>query len=88
MGGLRLRLNEVGHGLGLRQVEFAVEEGALRELAWLGKPAASLHQQFHDALLDVERAVAGYLHHILARVGTGGGVLGDHHLVEQGVPIK
>src|SRR6185369_14738707 len=31
-------LDQVGHRLGLRQVELALEERAPRELAWLGEP--------------------------------------------------
>ena len=40
-GQLGARMNQVGHGLGLREVEATVEEGALGEFARLGQPRAA-----------------------------------------------
>ena len=45
--------NEVGHGLSLREVHLAVEEGALGELPGASQTAASLDEELQDALEDV-----------------------------------
>ena len=44
---------EVSHGLSLREVHLAVEEGALGELPGASQTAASLDEELQDALEDV-----------------------------------
>jgi len=43
-------VNHVGHGLGLRQIEFSVQVGASGELARLGVPRAELNAATHQCL--------------------------------------
>jgi hypothetical protein len=70
-GGLGAGVDEVGHGLGLREVELVVEEGALRELARLGQAAARAGlQAARQQQLQQHRAAVGLqLEHVLAGVG-------------------
>ncbi len=54
------RIDHVGHGLGLRQIEFVVEVRAPRELTRLGQPCAELersaqqHARYHRAAVTVQ----------------------------------
>jgi hypothetical protein len=54
--GLRAGFDQIGHGLGLREVELVVEERAARELARLGHAQA-------DVLAGLEAARQQHLHH-------------------------
>ena len=83
MGTFGLGLDEVGHGFSLREVHFAVKEGALGELSGMGHAATVRQQHLHDLLLDKDRSVAGNLHHVLASVGVRCGKLGYDNLVNE-----
>ena len=65
----RRRLDQIGDGLGLRQIALAVEERAQRELAGLGQPGAGAHGRAHDAFEQHRVAVRADLDDILAGVG-------------------
>ena len=66
-------VDQVGHGLGLGQVELAVEEGALGEFARLGQPQAQRLpglQAARQQQLQQHRAAMGLqLEHVFAGVG-------------------
>ena len=63
--------NEVGDGFGLGEVESAIEEGALRELAGTGLAAPCFDEGPHDLALDELRAVDVELHRVFTGVGAG-----------------
>jgi hypothetical protein len=69
------RVDEVGHRLGLREVELVVEERAPRELAGLGHaqahPLARLEHARKEQLHHDRTAVALKLQHRLAGIGVG-----------------
>ena len=46
----RHRVHQIGNGLGLHEIDAAVEVGAQRELARLGQPRACRHRQLDDSL--------------------------------------
>ena len=46
----RARMNQIGDGLGLREVNAAVEKGALGEFARLGQPRAVFQQRVEHQL--------------------------------------
>ena len=50
--------DQVGDGLGLHQVQLAVQEGALRELARLGEPCAEIDDGFDEHRYEHRAAVA------------------------------
>ncbi len=77
-----LRGDEVHHGLGLREVELAVEERALRELAGLRQPRAGLQQEIEQAPRDQQAAMSGKLDHVLARVARRRGEMREQNLVD------
>jgi hypothetical protein len=81
--GPALRGDEVGHGLGLREVHLAGGKGALGELAPSGGTAAGIDEGDHHLLLNPHRPVARDLDHIFARKRVRGAKNGEHHLVEQ-----
>ena len=81
VGGGRGRGDEVGHGFGLAQVHLSVEEGALGVFARPCGAAPLADEQLHHLLEDVGRAVAGYLHRVLARVRMGCAEEADQHFV-------
>ena len=78
----RLRLDQVAHRLGLRQVDTAVQEGAHGELAGLGQPGATGQSELDHPPQHYRRAVAGNLDYIVGGVGMRLGEVGDDHLVE------
>ena len=77
------RGDEVGHGFGLAEVHFPVEESPLRELPGACRFAALRQEQFHHAVEDVARTVAGNLRTVLARIGVGCAKQADQHLVDR-----
>jgi hypothetical protein len=66
-------IDQVGHGLGLGQVELAVEKGAQRELARLRQAQVARRAEFEAARqqqLQHHRAAVGLqFEHVLAGVG-------------------
>lgn len=81
--GTRLRSYQVSHRLGSRQVHLTGEKGALGELARTSHTATGINQPSEHLLLDIETAVASYLHDIFSGIGMGGAKDGEQHLVEQ-----
>ena len=61
--------NQVAHRFRLRQIKFPIEKGALRKLAGSRQTTTRRYQQFEYFLLDIQRTVTGYFHHVFARVG-------------------
>ena len=62
-------VDQIGDGLGLHEIEPAVEVRAQRELARLGQPRAGRHRQFDDAPQQQRAAVPADLDDVVARVG-------------------
>ena len=63
-------VDQVADGLGLRQVDAAVEEGAQRELAGFGQARAGVERALHGVAQHDRRAVAGDLDHVFGGVGS------------------
>ena len=76
-------VDQVGHRLGLAQLHFAVEEGALGELARLGGADTELQDRLEYRLRDQHPAVAGDLGRLLAGIGSGLVKKSDQHLVDR-----
>ena len=68
-GRRRRRFDHVGDAFGLREIELAVEERALRELAGLGEPRAELDAAREQQPHDGRAAVAVPLDDVFAGVG-------------------
>ena len=81
--GVGLGVDQIGHRLGLREVEPAAEEGAQRELAGGREARARGQQGRQHAIRGQPAAVAGELHHVLAGVRARSAEHGRHHLVER-----
>src|SRR5688572_28575904 len=75
-------IDEIGHRLGLREVELAFEEGATRELARLRKPRAGVEAGAQDLLQHHRPAVALELEHVLPGVGARRGEVECEAFVE------
>ena len=43
-------MNQIGDGLGLREIDAAVKKCATRELAWVGQARAVFEQRVEDSL--------------------------------------
>jgi hypothetical protein len=69
----RSGINEIGNRLRLRQIEFVVEERALRELARQRAPRPELKRTRNQFFLHDGTAVSLQLEHVLAGVRLGGG---------------
>ena len=63
-------LDEIRHGLGLRQVEFTVEKGALGKLAGTREPGVQLEHPLEQHVEHHWATVTMQLQHVLARVRT------------------
>ena len=77
----RARMDQVRDGLGLREVNAAVEKGALGEFARLGQPRAGGEQRVEHQLGGQQSAVAGNFHRVLARECARGAQDGQENLV-------
>ena len=62
-----LGVDQVGDGLGLSEVQLAVQEGPGRELPGHGRLGARVVEHAQDGLGHGVAAVAGDLNHVLAR---------------------
>ncbi len=83
VGGGRLRGDDIGHRLGLGEVDTARGEGTAGEFARLGHAAAGLDEGGEELLLNPPRAVAREFDHVLAGERARATVEGEHYLVEQ-----
>ena len=68
-GEVRPRMNQVRHGFGLREVEAAIEEGALGELTGQGEARAVFQHGVEDGFGGENAAMTGDFHHVFAGVG-------------------
>ena len=80
--GQRLRIDQVAHRLGLREVELAGQKRALGKLARLGQPRAQLQCAAQQQLQHHRRAVRRNLNQILGGVRVWRGKKSDHRLVD------
>ena len=78
----RLRIDQVAHRLGLRQVDAPVEKGAHGELAGLGQASTRSHAQFDDVPQHNRRSMGGDFDHVVGRVGMWLGKEGDDDFVD------
>ena len=79
----RSRCDQVGHGLRLRKIHAAIEEGASGELARCSGACPGVDEPLEEALLDEGRAVARQLYGVLTGERMRGTEDGSHSLVEQ-----
>ena len=86
MGGTAGRGNQVGHGLGLAQVQFAGQKGTLRELPAQGLAATALDEQLHHPADDIPGPVATDFRGIFASIRVGGTINAHHHFVHHLAP--
>jgi hypothetical protein len=63
-----LRVDEIHHGLGLREVHFAIEEGPLGEFARVSGTRTAGEETLQHALRHEHAAVAMELDHVLAGI--------------------
>ena len=80
-GQLGARVDQIGHGFGLREVNAPVEKGAAGEFAGLGQPRAVCEDGVEDQFCGQNSAVAGDLDDILAGEGAGRAHDGEQGLV-------
>ncbi|OLB60903.1 MAG: hypothetical protein AUI11_11970 [Acidobacteria bacterium 13_2_20CM_2_66_4] len=86
-GGARLerrhRIDQIGDGFGLHQIDPAVEERAKRELAGLGKARAPIDCRFDDRAQDHRASVRAHFDDIVARIGMRSGERRDDNLIDR-----
>ena len=75
--------DQVGHGLCLREIELAVQEGTLGELARLGHPGSQRYERIDDLFLDIWGTMTGDLGHIFPGIGPWRTKNRHHHFVQQ-----
>ena len=75
--------DEVGHGFGLAEVHFAVQEGSFGVFAGACQAASVGGEQAQHGLEDVGGAVAGDFDAVFAGVGVGGAIEGDDNFVDE-----
>ena len=77
----RARMDQIRHGLGLREINASVQKGAAREFAGLGQPRAVFEQRVEHQLRGQNTAVTGNLHRVLARERARRAQHGEQHFV-------
>ena len=77
------RVDQIGDGFRLHQIELAVEEGAQRELARRRQARAGGHGAADDAIEQHRAAVRGDLDDVVAGVGRRRREPGEHHLIDR-----
>ena len=82
-GGLGVRADELHDGLGAAQVDAAVEERTLGELAGIGRACAQLQRAIEHAARGHVAAVALNLGHVLPGIGLRLGHPHGHGLVQR-----
>ena len=78
----RLRIDQVADGLGLGEIDAAVEEGAHGELAGLGEARSASQRHLHHVPQDDGRAVTGDLDYVVGGVRVRLGEIGDDDFVD------
>ena len=76
-------LDQIGHALGLREVELAVEEGTAGEFARLGQAGAELQATLEQHLHDDRSAMTLQLDHVLAGEGGRRGEVEEDALIDR-----
>ncbi len=79
------RGNQIVHGLGLREVNAAIEKCAAGEFAWLGEARAVFEHGVEDESRWQQSAVTGDFDDVLARQGARGAHHGDHDFIHGAV---
>jgi hypothetical protein len=82
MLGFRTAGYQVGHRLGLAQVELAIEEGSLSKFSGLRQARTATNEQVQQLLLDIGGTVAGDLYSIVAGIGVWCTEQGDQDFVD------
>ena len=77
----------VGHGFGLREIEFPGQIGADGELSGLGHASARGGQQPEDFRNDVGRSVTRYFDRIFTRVGVRCAEYRGQHVIYDAVAV-
>ena len=75
-------IDEVGHGLGLREVEPSISEGSKGVFARFGQACACFNECVEQGFLHVGGAVAGELYCVLASIATWCGKIEGDAIVE------
>src|SRR5690606_14251855 len=76
------RVDEVGDGFRLREVETTVEKSPLCKFSWLRQTRAFAHKKLDDPAGDERGTVTGNLHGVFAGEGAGTAKDRHHRLVE------
>ncbi len=77
----RARMDQIGHGLGLREIEPAIEKSAPREFAGLGQPRAIFQNRVEHEFRRQNAAMTGNLHGIFARERARRAQDGEQHFI-------
>ena len=77
----RDRVDQIGDGLGLHEIDSAVEKCAKRELAGLRKPRPKSHRLLDDLPKHDRASVRADLDDVFAGVGMGSGEVGRDNLI-------
>ena len=81
-GGLAGSVDQIGHALGLRQIEFVVEKGAFGKLARLGQTCAQIEAAQQQHLHHHGAAVALQFNHVFAGEAGRGGEIEQEAVVD------
>src|SRR5947199_10361869 len=79
---VRAGVDQIADCFGLKQIEFAVQDGAARKFACLGLPCSSSYRRGEHCRGYMQAAVRGYLENILAGERVGCTIERRHRLVE------
>jgi hypothetical protein len=80
---IRLRADQIDYRLGLSEVHFPVEKGALSEFAWTCRSGTSAQTRFKHLCRNQHSSVATDLDQILSGVTGRRTMDGKHHLIDQ-----
>src|SRR5882724_2549495 len=78
-----LRADQIDHRLGLSEIHFAVEKGALGELARTCRAGTSAQARFKDLCRNQRSSVATDFDQILSSVTARRAVDGKHYAIDQ-----
>ena len=79
----RHRVDEIGHGFGLQQIDAPVHERAQRELARFRQTGASVDRRRHDALQHHRASMRAHLNHFVTGVRSRRREVCDNHLIDR-----
>ena len=83
LGARRPGGDEVGNCFRLREVEASIQEGALRELARLGRASTKLQETLQHGLRDSLPAMHAQLNHVLAGITMRGAVEEENGVIQR-----